>query len=58
MRLRALRSAAATNAAWYLMGERWEPVRVREYLQETAFPQPAWLDGRLRMAAHPYRGRS
>jgi hypothetical protein len=56
MRLRALRSAAATNAAWYLMGERWEPARVRGYLQETAFPQPAWLEGRLRMAAHPYRG--
>lgn len=56
MRLRALRSAAATNAAWYLMGERWEPARVRDYLQETAFPQPAWLEGRLRMAAHPYRG--
>lgn len=56
MRLRSVRSAAATSAAWYLMGEGWEQARVREYLQETAFPQPAWVEGRLRMAAHPYRG--
>lgn len=38
------------------MGEGWETARVRRYLQETAFPQAAWLEGRLRMATHPYRG--
>lgn len=56
MRLRSIRSAAATSAAWYLMGEGWDEGRVRAYLQETAFPQAAWVDGRLRMAAHGYRG--
>jgi hypothetical protein len=54
--LRRLRSAAATSAAWYLMGEGWPEARVRDYLKETAFPQEAWLDGRLRFAAHPFRG--
>lgn len=56
MCLRGLRSAAATSAAWFLMGERRELGLVRDYLQETAFPQPAWLEGRLRMASHAYRG--
>lgn len=56
MALRRLRSAAATSAAWYQMGEGWSLVRVRTFLQETAFPQPAWLEGRLRFAAHPFRG--
>lgn len=56
MNLRGLRSAAATNAAWYLMGEGWDEQRVREYLRETAFPQEAWVEGRIRMARHPYRG--
>lgn len=56
MGLRSLRSAAATSAAWYLMGEGWDEARVRAYLQETAFPQAAWVDGRVRMASHSYRG--
>lgn len=56
MRLRELRSAAATSAAWYLMGEGWEVERVRDYLRRTAFPQEAWVEGRLRLATHAYRG--
>lgn len=54
--LRRLRTAAATSAAWYQMGEGWPLERVRGFLQETAFPQEAWLEGRLRFAAHPFRG--
>lgn len=56
LNLRRLRSAAATSAAWYLMGANWPEARVRQYLQETAFPQQAWLDGRVRFASHPFRG--
>jgi hypothetical protein len=56
MDLRRLRSAAATSAAWYQMGEGWELEKVRNYLQDTAFPQTAWLEGRLRFGAHPFRG--
>lgn len=56
LNLRRLRSAAATSAAWYLMAEGWAEERVRDYLTETAFPQKAWLEGRLRFAAHPFRG--
>ncbi len=54
--LRSLRSAAATSAAWYQMGEGWPLEKVRAFLQETAFPQEVWLEGRLRFAAHPFRG--
>ena len=56
MALRRLRSAAATSAAWYQMGEGWNLERVRTFLQEAAFPQQPWLEGRLRFAAHPFRG--
>lgn len=56
MALRRLRSAAATNAAWYQMAEFWTLEQVRDFLQDTAFPQPAWREGRLRFAAHPFRG--
>ncbi len=56
MALRRLRSAAATSAAWYQMAELWTLEKVREFLQDTAFPQPAWREGRLRFAAHPFRG--
>ncbi len=54
--LRRLRSASATSAAWYQMGEGWRLDRVREFLENTCFPQAAWLEGRLRFAAHPFRG--
>lgn len=54
--LRRLRTAAATSAAWYQMAEGWPLEKVRGFLQETAFPQETWLEGRLRFAAHPFRG--
>jgi hypothetical protein len=56
MALRRLRSAAATSAAWYLMAEFWTLEQVRNFLQDTAFPQPTWREGRLRFAAHPFKG--
>jgi hypothetical protein len=56
MALRRLRSAAATSAAWYQNGKGWSLERVRTFLQEMAFPQHAWLEGRLRFGAHPFRG--
>jgi hypothetical protein len=54
--LRRLRTATATSAAWYQMEEGWPLEKVRSFLQETAFPQATWLEGRLRFAAHPFRG--
>ena len=54
--LRKLRSSAQTNAAWYLMADGWEAEAVAVYLRETAAGQEAWVQGRLRMAAHPFRG--
>jgi len=54
--LRRLRSAAQTSAAWFLMVEGRAPEDVAAYLRETAAGQEAWVQGRLRMAAHPFRG--
>ena len=54
--LRRLRSAAQTSAAWFLMVEGRPPGAVADYLRETAAGQEAWVRGRLRMAAHPFRG--
>jgi hypothetical protein len=54
--LRNLRSAAQTSAAWHLMVDGWEADAVAAYLRETAAGQEAWVQGRLRMAAHPFRG--
>lgn len=54
--LRRLRSAAQTSAAWFLMHDRQDPGEVADYLRKTAAGQPAWVEGRLRMAAHPFRG--
>ncbi|MGO4722272.1 MULTISPECIES: VOC family protein [unclassified Inquilinus] len=56
LELRRLRSAAQTSAAWHLMVDGWPADRVAEYLRRTAFGQEAWIQGRLRMAAHPFRG--
>lgn len=56
LELRRLRSAAQTSAAWHLMVDGWAADRVAEYLRRTAFGQEAWIQGRLRMAAHPFRG--
>lgn len=54
--LRRLRSAVQTSAAWYLMADGWEPGAVADYLREFAAGQEPWVQGRLRMAAHPFRG--
>jgi hypothetical protein len=54
--LRRLRTAAQTSAAWFLMVEGRAPEAVAAYLRETAAGQEAWVQGRLRMAAHPFRG--
>ena len=54
--LRRLRSAAQTSAAWYLMHDGWEAGRVAGFLRDVAAGQESWVEGRLRMAAHPFRG--
>ncbi len=56
LELRRLRSAAQTSAAWFLMADGWEADAVSEYLRDVAAGQEAWIKGRLRMAAHPFRG--
>ena len=56
LELRRLRSAAQTSAAWFLMEGHWEKPAVRDYLRLTAGGQEAWIEGRLQMAAHPFRG--
>lgn len=54
--LRRIRSAAQTSAAWMLMVEGLPADKVAGYLRETALGQEAWISGRLRLAAHPFRG--
>lgn len=54
--LRRIRSACQTSAAWMLMVEGLSADKVADYLRETALGQEAWISGRLRMAAHPFRG--
>lgn len=56
MELRRVRSAAQTSAAWMLMVEGVAREEVADYLRNTAMGQEAWVQGRLRMAAHPFRG--
>jgi hypothetical protein len=56
LELRRLRSAAQTSAAWFLMHENRPRAAVADYLRETAAGQDAWVEGRLRMSAHPFRG--
>ncbi len=54
--LHGLRSAAQTSAAWNLMAEGHPAETVADYLRRTAIGQEAWVRGRLRLAAHPFRG--
>jgi len=54
--LRRVRSAAQTSAAWMLMVEGLPREDVANYLRNVAMGQEAWVQGRLRMAAHPFRG--
>jgi hypothetical protein len=56
LELRRLRSAAQTSAAWFLMVEGRPAESVAQYLRDTAAGQESWVQGRLRMAAHPFRG--
>ena len=54
--LRRLRSASQASAAWHLMEGDWDEDKTRAYLRDEAFGQPAWVEGRLRFAKHPFRG--
>jgi hypothetical protein len=56
MELRRLRLAAQTNAAWAYMVEGQPAEDTANYLRDVAMGQEAWVRGRLRMAAHPFRG--
>jgi hypothetical protein len=56
LELRRLRSAAQTSAAWYLMVDERPAESVAQYLRDTAAGQESWVQGRLKMAAHPFRG--
>jgi hypothetical protein len=54
--LRSLKSAVQTSAAWRLMADGEPRESVANYMRTAAFGQEAWVRGRLRMAAHPFRG--
>ncbi|WP_229670789.1 hypothetical protein [Deinococcus aquiradiocola] len=54
--LRRIRSASATSAAWYQMGEGWSEDRVHTYLERTSFGQKPWIEGRIRFASYSFRG--
>ena len=56
LELRRLRSAAQTTAAWQFMVDSKPKEDVLNYLRDVAMGQEAWAQGRLRMAAHPFRG--
>lgn len=54
--LRRLKSAVQTTAAWQLMAENAGEAEVAAFLREAGCGQEAWVQGRLRMARHPFRG--
>lgn len=54
--LRNLRSAAQTSATWAYMAEGQPAEQTIKYLRETGLGQDAWVSGRLRTAAHPFKG--
>lgn len=54
--LRNLRSACQTSATWAYMAEGQSAERTVNYLRDTALGQDAWVRGRLRSAAHPFKG--
>ena len=56
MLLRTLKSAVQTTAAWRMMVQGEPREVVADYLRTAAFGQEAWVQGRLRMAEHPFRG--
>ncbi|EAR52664.1 hypothetical protein OG2516_00519 [Oceanicola granulosus HTCC2516] len=54
--LRNLRSACQTSATWAYMAEGQPAEQTVKYLRDTALGQDAWVRGRLRSAAHPFKG--
>lgn len=54
--VRNLRSAAQTSATWAYMAEGQSAEKTVNYLRETGLGQDAWVRGRLRTAAHPFKG--
>ncbi|WP_425146407.1 hypothetical protein [Deinococcus sp.] len=54
--LRRVRSASATSAAWYQMGEGWDEARVLDFLERYSFGQRPWIEGRVRFASYSFRG--
>ena len=54
--LRRIRSASATSAAWYQMGEGWSEDRVTRFLEAFSFGQKPWIEGRIRFASYSFRG--
>ena len=56
VQLRRIRSASATSAAWYQMGEGWSEERVTKYLEDFSFGQRPWIEGRVRFASYSFRG--
>ena len=54
--LRNLRSACQTSATWAYMAEGQSAEQTVRYLRETGLGQDAWVRGRLRSAAHPFKG--
>ncbi|WP_426167591.1 hypothetical protein [Sandarakinorhabdus sp. DWP1-3-1] len=51
-----LKSAVQTTAAWKLMAEDTPEAEVAQYMRDTGYGQEAWVQGRIRMARHPFRG--
>ncbi|PZN94441.1 MAG: hypothetical protein DCF31_09440 [Alphaproteobacteria bacterium] len=51
-----LKSAVQTTAAWALMAENAPEAEVAQYMRDTGYGQEAWVQGRIRMARHPFRG--
>ena len=56
VQLRRIRSASATSAAWYQMGEGWSEDRVTQFLETFSFGQRPWIEGRIRFASYSFRG--
>ncbi|MCU0906135.1 MAG: hypothetical protein MUF73_01530 [Rhodobacteraceae bacterium] len=54
--VRNLRLAAQTSATWAYMAEGQSAEKTMSYLRETGLGRDAWVRGRLRTAAHPFKG--
>lgn len=56
LELRNLRSAAQFTAIWAYMAQGQSAEQTIKYLRNIALGQDAWVRGRLRTAAHPFKG--